>query len=784
MKTILRNFYSTVRRFRITGILNVAGLSVAFLVFLILMMQVGYELGFDRFHEHADRLYRLEVTHGENGAQAVLSRPLSEAFVASSAHIEKCALLNGFVQKQYITVEREGKRETFQEMIYPVTADYPELFELTMVEGERTALKREGEVLIPERMARKFFGMQNALGQKLICEGWTAVVGGVYRDLPGNSIVTNSIYRKISDKYGVGNWNQNNFECYIRLDNPASAEGLTEQFKQHFQHEELDWKTMDLRLVPLHDVYFQTDSNFDTQKQKGSYAQMRVLIGIALLIIVIAAINFANFSNAQVPMRLRSINTQKVLGGSVGMIRLSLMVEAVVMSLLAYLLALGMLYFLSGTSFADVVVGGLSMEGRSSLIIGVGAFALTIGLVSGSWPAWYITSFPPALVLKGNFGLSPKGKALRNGLVCVQFVVSFILITGALFVDKQNSEMLRIPLGFDREQILVMNLNKKLQAEPELVRQRLKGNVDIEAVSFTSGIIGSSDNYTQMGRTYEGNTILFLAVQTDFSILDVLGIAPTEGRVFLPEDELSDGAFLFNEQARKQFGLRPGGIIALDWGDWHLREQVAGFIPDIKYNSFRSVTEPFAFFMGKNATVGSLSQAMIRTRAGADYPALKESVAQTLREIDPDFASDLIFFDEIQANLYQNELRVGRQITFFSIAAVLISLIGVLGVVIFECEYRRKEVGIRKIFGSTVAELLCRFNLAYLKIMAGCFIVSVPVVYYGVIHWQESFTYKIPLSWWMFILAFLLVTVITLLTVSVQSWHVANANPVDSIKNE
>lgn len=305
MKTFVHNFSSALRRFRLPTALNLIGMSVAFAVFLILMMQVTYEWGFDRFHKHADCLYRLEITHGEDGAQACLSRPLIEAFTASSPHIEKGALLNGFVDKANVAIEHNDERRPFLEILYPVSADYADVFEFTMIEGERRALDIAGQVLIPQSMARKFFGISPASGKEIIGEGWTAVVGGVYRDFPDNSIVRNAIYRKIPDSYGKGGWMQNNFECYIRLDNPASSNGLIDNFKRNFHHEQLTWETMDLRLTALPDVYFETDCSFDTQKQKGSYALIRLLSGIALLIVVIAAINFANFSNAQVPMRDR-----------------------------------------------------------------------------------------------------------------------------------------------------------------------------------------------------------------------------------------------------------------------------------------------------------------------------------------------------------------------------------------------------------------------------------------------------------------------------------------------
>lgn len=789
MKTLLHNFSGALRRFRLSTALNLIGMSVAFAVFLILMMQVTYEWGFDRFHKHADCLYRLEITNGEDGAQACLNRPLIEAFTASSPHIEKGAFLNGFVDKANVVVEHNGDRRPFLEILYPVSADYADVFEFTMIEGDRRALDIAGQVLIPQSMARKFFGTSPASGKEIIGTGWTATVGGVYRDFPTNSIVRNAIYRKIPDNDGKGGWKQNNFECYIRLDHPSSIDGLVDNFKRNFRHEQWNWEESGIRLTALPDVYFETDCSFDTQKQKGSYTLIRLLSGIALLIVVIAAINFTNFSNAQVPMRVRSINTQKVLGGSVSLIRFSLVMEAVMLCLTAYLLALFYVYNLSLTSFADIVVGGLSLEGRLPLVITAGTFAILIGVGASYWPARYITSFPPAVVLKGNFGLSPKGRLLRNSLVSLQFVVSFILIIGALFVNLQNRQMLRMPLGFDKEQVVVVNnLTGRLREQPDLIRQKLGAIPDIESLSLVSHLVGATDNYIHMGRSYKGEMIGYLMIHADPSILDVLGVRPTAGRNFQPEDELSDGVYIFNEMARKKYGLEPGDLLTLDmsyaWGEVHLREQIAGFMPDLKYNSFKSITEPFAFFTGKNEMVGSLSQLMIRTRAGADYTKLKTTLAASLCEIDPDYLPSLSLFDEMQDYLYEKELRAGRQITFFSLVTVLISLIGVFGVVMLESEYKRKEVGVRKVFGATVGELLRLFNKTYLQITFVCFVVAAPVAYYAILQWQESFIYKVSLSWWMFLLAFVSVTAITLLTVSVQSWRVANANPVDSLKSE
>lgn len=784
MKTIVRNFLNVLNRFRMASFLNIAGLSVAFAAFLLLVMQVEYEWGYDRFHTNADRLFRLEIEYNEWGAQVVLSRPLIDAFLASSPHVQKGTLIDRWSTEKYVTVESEGERQTFKEFVYTVYPAYADVLDFEMTEGEKSCLAVEGKVMIPERMARLFFGDEPAVGQVLIGEGWTAEVGGVYKDFPANSIISNVIYQKIPDTQSMDAWGQSNYECYLLLDDPASAPKVLDNFRNTFRRDDWDWKEKDLRLVNLPDVHFKTDCNFDSQKEKGSYAQLQVLLGIAILIVLIATINFMNFSNALVPMRLRSVNTQKVLGSSVSLIRVSMLLEAVGICLLSYMIALLIVYCLSGTSMEGLISGGISLASHIRLLVGGGAFVVVVGVAAGSWPSWYITSFPPALVLKGNFGLSPKGRSFRNVLVGIQFIASFVLVIAALFITWQNNSMLRTPLGFDKDRIAVVKLNKKLRGMPELIRQRLTTLTGVEALSFVSNVPGGGDEYSSWGRDYKGENIQVTVIQADMDILKVLDLPLLEGRDFLPEDLSGDGTYVFNEQAKELYKLNAGDVIALDWGDMHIRETVAGFVPDIKYNSFRGDLSPFAFFVGKNTMAGARENLMIRVRPGTDYAELKEKVEGALQALDTDYPLDMRFYNEIQERLYQKELLLGKQISFFSLLAMFISLVGVFGVVLFESEYKRKEISIRKVFGASMAELLRSSNLIYLRIVTVCFLIAAPVAWYGVERWQENFTFKVTLHWWLFLAAYLFITFITLATVTFQNWQAANENPVDSIKRE
>jgi putative ABC transport system permease protein len=791
----ITNFRSVLRRFKVATILSILGLSMAFAAFLVLMMQVSYEWSYDRFHKNADRIYRVEPEYiinpeseetPQQTRMAILARPLADAFVSTSPHIIEGALIHNWANSEDFIIEHENQRKGFKETVYRITPSYLRMFDFKLIEGNVSAMEKgPDKVIIPESMAKKFFGSKPATGQYMSGEGWQNEIVGVYRDFPGNSSVENVIYRKIRDNEGVGEWYMRSYECYVLIDDPKNAETITSNF--HIP-DEAGFKGVHLLNLP--DIYYSTDTGFDNHVIKGSRTQVQILFFIAFLVIIIAAINFVNFSNAIVPIRLRSVNTQKVLGCPVYLLRISMMIEAIIICLLSFGVGVGIFEILSKTSFAFTVGGGLNLGSNVSLLAGTGVLAIIVGIVSGLYPARYITSFPPALVLNGNFGLSARGKVLRNILVGFQFTVSFALIIIAIFVILQNSYMFNpSSLGFDKEQIVVLKLNDKLRKQPELLRQRLTALSEINEIAHVNRVPGEGNetNVTGFNRDYLGKDINFRLIATEPSILKVLGISVTGGRDFIPEDRI-EGAFIFNEIAQKQFNLEAGNILTHDWqADWdgvhyeeHSREIIAGFMPDIRYNSFFMDSEPFAFYVADPRSVSS--NELIRINAGVNYPALVEKIRETLKEIDPDYTLDIHLYDEILENLYLKELRMGQQISFFSLVAILISLVGIFGMVLFESAYKRKEIGIRKVFGATAGNILRMFNRVYIRILCICFVIAAPFAWFTVIRWLENFVYRTPVYWWVFAIAFIAVGIITIAIVTFQNWRVANINPVDSIK--
>ena len=334
MNTVFRNFINALSRYKMATILNVIGLSIAFTAFIILIMQVYYDWGYDRFHKDADLIFRVEYTSNDK-ALATLPRPLVDAFIASSPHIKMGTLIKKWDDKRNVAVENNGIRTGFSEFYQEVYPNYSELFDFEMVEGNRAALEMPDMVLIPESMARKFFPDGSATGKILVSDELRAEIGGVYRDFPPNSMIGNAIYKKISDKDGAGEWQFHNYESYVLVDTPNSISDIINNFEANFRHEAFDWSKNGVRLTNLPEIYYLPDIVFDSQTSKGNRLQVLILFSVALLIIVVAVINFTNFSNALIPIRLKSINTQKVLGCSDNLLRISIVVESIVICLMA-----------------------------------------------------------------------------------------------------------------------------------------------------------------------------------------------------------------------------------------------------------------------------------------------------------------------------------------------------------------------------------------------------------------------------------------------------------------
>jgi len=778
MLPILRNFLSVARRFKLAMTLNILGLSVAFAAFMVIMVQLDYDYGFDKFHKDYDKIFRLEE---ESGGDVIVSRAFAERFFESPYIVTGGLIFTSEGTLSFYVDNEEGKRNNYQEKILMVTPGYLDVFSFDFVEGAKDALLAPGSVVIPLSMARKIFRYEPAVGKQIIQNsGASSTVLAVYRDFPANSILKNNIYSALPPDMDKDSWDNCNYIAYLRVNQASNVHLLWDNFKRNFDFkavfgENQHWiRETDFRLTALPDVHFVNDLQYD-ETPKANRQTLMILFAIAIVIIVIAVINFTNFSMALTPMRVHSINTQRVFGAPLGMIRLSLVFEAVFFCFLSYLAALLLVSVFQTTPLASVVDGNLTLTAQPLIIFVTALIALVIGLIAGVYPAYFMTSFEPQLVLKGSFGLNPKGKIIRNTMIGIQYIASFALLIGATFMYLQNNFMQNSPLGYDKDEIVTANVASIQRESRDAFINKLKTHSSIEDITFGRMLLSIMDKYGTYGKPYKDSEISFWLFEVDYNFLKVMGIELTDGRDFRREDKR---VFVFNETARKQYNLELNATIGT--GEEFAEGAIIGFVPDVKYTSFRVMVDPMAFYMWDGARV--FDNAFIKIKKGANKRAAMAHIKATLAEFNPSITFDVRFYDEVLQKLYEKEKALNTLISLFSLLAIFISIIGVFGLVMFDSECRRKEIGIRKVCGATTAEILLMFNKIYFRLLAVCFVIAAPLAWYTVNRWLENFAYKTPMHWWVFLCAFVSIVVITVCTVTFQSLNVANEDPVKSIK--
>jgi putative ABC transport system permease protein len=790
MRLIIRNLLHVLRRFKLAAILNVLGLSVAFTALMVIMMQLYHDYSFDKFHKDYDKIFRLEMTSStQPGAIAVFARPFAENFFESSPHIVAGAIKDLFISAGdvYFQVENESEQHYFKEQFIKVSPSWTDVFTFDLVEGNKDALKTPDNVIIPLSLARRMFGNESAIGKQLVSDEKRRTVGAVYRDFPANSVINNSIYYPMTDDEFKQEWGNQLFQVYIRVNDESNVSMLTDNFMRNFDfatvfgeyYTQIEELGLGLRLTALPDIRYATDVQFDATP-KADRRSLMILFIIGIMLITIAAINFTNFSMALTPMRIRNINTQRVMGAQQSTIRWILVIEAVVFTLISYLAAIVLVNRFASSMLANLVDVDLSFSANSLVIIGTALVAVLVGVIAGFYPSRYMTSFAPAIALKGSFGMSPKGKMLRNILIGVQFIASFALIIGASFMYLQNRFMHNSSLGYNHDVLVTVDI-RQIQTSRDAFIHQILSHSSISDITFSETALASADSYNKWGFTHKGEMLNFQVFVVDYTFLEVMGIAVSEGRDFHQEDvSTSHGVWIFNETARKQYNLE----LNVTFEDW-VRGEIVGFAPDIKVASFRMAIEPMAFYVrGTENNWEQLNHAYIKLNTGANLRTAIDHIRATLAEFDSNYPFEIRFFDDVLQQLYEKERTLSFLILLFSLIAIFISIVGVFGLVVFDSECRRKEIGIRKVLGSSVAEIITMFNKAYIKILLICFVIAAPIAWFAVSRWLENFAYRTPMYWWVYLLAFIAVTAVTVLTVTIQNWRVANDDPVKSIKTE
>jgi putative ABC transport system permease protein len=593
----------------------------------------------------------------------------------------------------------------------------------------------------------------------------------------------------------MDNWNQWGFNYFIKLVKGADIKDFEEAAakiacdswiktcninEQNVTEE--NRRSMAPHLMLLTDNYFA--DNVGHPGKSGNRTTTITLLVIAIFVMVIAFINYINFFFAMVPLRLRSINTRKILGSSRFQLVMSSVGESVLMVVIALGLAVAVVTLFRQSTLASLIDTSLDFSQNWVIVVLTVGLALLISVVASIYPALFATSFNPAFALKGTFGTAQKGKAFRIGLIGLQFTVSIVLIICAIFVHQQRSFMMEHDMGFNKEYLLQSHVTWELANNRETVESRLKTDAAIKDIAWGNGPFVANSRMT-WNREFNDESVHWQVYPVSWNFLRFMGIDIVEGRDFTPADEQSSGIYIFNETARDMYKITLEDQI--EGHDGQVAE-IAGFCKDFNFASLRQEIRPFAFYVYGKDPWHICMRLYIRTEAGVDVPALMERITKTLNDLDPDLGDGMSYevwpFSESIENQYKKEQNLSKLVTLFTVLAIVISLMGVFGLVMFETEHRRKEIGIRRVHGATVQQILAMFNSRFVKIVLVCFVIAVPVSIVIMRRYLEGFAYQVPLYVWVFALALVAVLGVTVAVVTLRSLRAATVNPVKSLRNE
>ena len=805
----IKNFITLLRRYTTSSLLNVVGMSVAFAAIYLIMVQVKHDLSFNRVIPNSENIYRLELPdwYEEGRWTEYWNRQTPDELCYSIPEIEAAGTIKTYpVPEEYLPYDYSIKRnqtiDNIRIKLSQAEREGLEVFPFEFVEGGLENFVSEGDFIISEEVAKKFdlkVGDVLNLGRGLATDQTHRIVG-IFRNFPKPSniaVCEGWSCMESQDETPNSNWE---YSFYIRLKDGMSPDEVTEKMisqyneslrKVGYSEDEVQWnmKRVTPRLNPLSELYFAED--ISSSGFKGSRSTTRTLIAIAVLILVISFINFVNFFFALIPTRIKAINTYKVFGAPTSKLRINIVFETLGLTLLSILGAMLIVFTFANTPLSEYISASVSLRENWDLVLAMILFLMAFAFVVSLYPAFYITKFNPALVMKGSFHTTKSGKVLRYSLVGIQYIISISLIICSLFIQRQHKYMLKYEMGFDKEMLYTIEVpHSALGTTIEMdytrrdaLTDRLKQNPNIIDVTYGDGIFV---NFVHMGwsRDYKGQTINFMSYPVSWNFLQIMGIKIEEGRDFIQSDEqLLTGAYIFNREAADRFGIDLEAQIQA-----HTNEltPVVGICENFNFQPLQYGIEPFAFIVFGQYGWRHPNHAYIRVAADTDYKELSKYIKGVISEFAPNVSveqNELIIFDDELAIQYQIEDKLATLVTMFSFLSIVISIIGVFGLVLFETQYKRREIGIRRIHGASAAGILKMFNRKYLYIVAICSAVAIPISYYIIDRWMQQFVYRTEMSVWVYVVAVLTITIITVATVSLRSWKAANENPSVSINN-
>ena len=778
----MKNFIAILRRYSVAMAMNFVGLVLTLTAFLVLMLQVGYQMDFDKNHPTSGRIYRVDKVGAADDDifKNIIPRGYADDIIGSSPHIMAGSIDCPFIGETVFNaiIDDETPAFVFKSKTNVIYPDFFKVFGTEFIEGCAEALNDLSQIAIPESLAKKLYGNESAIGHILTHnEGYQFgkgrtkefSVGAVYKDFPANSQIGNYIYLNVGSLH-EGNYGGANFACWVLLDSPDNKELVEQNFNDNYNYTDSEWLT-DIELTPIEEIYFEDEGS--TIWKTGSKKQAWMLICISILVMLTGGINYATFFTSLAPMRIKAVNTRKVLGSSIDKLRGELILEAVLFCFAAFSIALAVISpvsrWLMSQGISDMP---FDFTSQFSLILITGSISIVIGLVAGLYPSFYVTSLPTAFALQGNFAFSIAGRRFRTVMIALQFAITFALMIFALTVYRQNEYMTGYDTGFEKDRIAVVQISsEQYQFKSEWLQERLCSLPEVEDVAFALEGMGFSDSYSTFTLELGGEQVRCFSIYCSHNFLDVMGIPVIDGRNFLVSDV---GNAIMNQTLKDL-----GGKIEITEG----MGSVIGQTGNVRINSLRNETAPICYiYVPKD--FATLGYTYIRLQEGYDKTDVTEKISAILYEMDPSYLFEVEFYDEVMERVYESEIKQGKIISIFSLLAAALSLIGVFGQVLIDVQYRRRDLAVKKVYGAEIPRLVLDGLKRYMVIGTISYIIAVPTAYYSVNRWLESFVEHNGMSAWTFILTFVVIMTLTIAVAGFQYWSGANADPAGALKKE
>ena len=777
--------------------INIASLAIGLSCCILIVLYIKYEFSYDKYHNDAQHIYRVVREYQGrpvwfNSSEHPLAASLKEDFpeVVKSTRVKK--------NDEVGVVEYNSKRFN-EEGIYFVDQDFLETFTFPLVLGDtHTALKEPFSVLLTQEMAEKYFGNEEPVGKSLRIKEWYGErkydyrVRGVLKNIPENSHFTfdflvsyNTLYTlKRGGRDSVETWDYYEPKTYIMLEShadPMNLKGKFPAFLRKYKGEESASER--LHLQPLTDIHLGGNLRYELETN-SDMKYIYSFSAIAFFIMLIACLNYINLSVARSSKRAVEVGMRKVVGANKAQLVRQFLGESIVFSVLALMISL-LLVDLVLAVFGTLLGKNLTLslfQDLGMLLIFLGS-AILIGFLSGSYPAFFISSFRPIQIIKGTLRIGSKGSAVfRNSLVIIQFVVSIILIVCTFVIHNQLSYIRNRNLGFDKEQIVtIYTMDRNLEENPEPLKKELLRNPEILGISASLDLPITIRRTTAVEWNEQGERQKsgFNFTFVDYDFFDVYDIEVIKGRNF-SEDFSTDKeqAIVINETAARSLGWEDpvGRQIYSQGREW----TVIGMTEDFHFQSLHLKIDPliFLFYEGRGVDYFSIKV------SPSNIPGAIGFIEEKWRTFSPEFPFQYAFLDERIDKIYKAEQKLGQSFNIFTFIALSIACLGLIGLAAFISEQKRKEIGIRKVLGADFHSIIVLLAKEFMKCIAAASVIAWPIGYFVMDRWLQNFAYRTSIGIEIFILSGLVAFVFALITVSYQSIKAAVANPIDSLRYE